>query len=357
MTIALLTRGFVSKLQKIVNQVPLSPTDAQALLVKELEMLPDNMTSALGIFQADVIIRTAIVAALADMRKNPWLIDYAFASLPKDELTHKDYGAKSVSAAKEWFLKTKVPGVMVPRLNDAQVPCISIHLQSSEESEVTLGDVHYQATEANDSSWPTLTSSFNPVNYSAATGIMVVPQEIQNQLVIVPGMILVDAVGKSHEIIDAFDDGSFSLSQGTVADFKDSVIRPARPAYITHLESVGYRETYQIGCHVGSEPVYLTWLHSLVCFALLRYKQAYLEARGFERSVFSSSDFSRNESFESELVFSRYINLTGSVRQYWPKEVKATITSTSQAVKVIGSGHLPSDTNPKNSLWTGDLDE
>ena len=347
--LSLLTRGYISKIQRIVNQVPLSPTDAQSLLVKELEFMPDNMTSAVGIFQSDVILRTAVVAALADLRKNSWLLEYAFASLPKDELTMKDYGERSVSAAKDWFLKTKIPVVMVPRLNDAQVPCISIELLSSEEAEVTLGDVHFCPTEDNNSSWPALTSSFNPVNYSAATGIMVAPQSIQDEVVIVPGMVVVDNIGKIHEILDVFDDGSFILEQGTVADFKASTIRGSRPALVTQLESVIYREQYRLGVHVGSEPVYLTWLHSIVCFALLRYKQALLEARGLERTVFSSSDFSRNEGFESELVFSRYISMTGFVRHMWPKAINPKITGINPGIKVLTNTPTPATTP---SIWT-----
>lgn len=103
MTVALLTRGYISPIKTIVQQVPLSPSDGQALLVKSLELPLSNSltTEALGIHQSDVIIRTAIVAALADLRANPWLLDYVFASLPKDEMTMKDYGEKSVEKAKE----------------------------------------------------------------------------------------------------------------------------------------------------------------------------------------------------------------------------------------------------------------
>ena len=152
MTVSLLTRGYISSAKKIVEQVPLSPSEGQALLIKSLDLpLPPSMTTeALGVHQSDVIIRTAIVAAIADLRANPWLLDYVFASLPRDDRTMKDYGEKEVQRAKEWFMKTNVPVFMVPRMDEAKVPCITIKLLDSSEAEVTLGDVHYQEKEDND---------------------------------------------------------------------------------------------------------------------------------------------------------------------------------------------------------------
>lgn len=358
MSLSLLTRGYLASSKKIVQQVPLSPTEGQALLVKSLELpLPPSMTTeAIGIHQSDVIIRTALVAAIADLRANPWLLDYVFASLPRDDMTMKDYGEKEVQRAKEWFMKTNIPVYMAPRLDEAKIPCISIKLMESSEDIVTLGDIHYQEKEDNDSQWPALTASFTPERYNSATGIMVVSQQVQDALVIAPGMVVVDNIGKAHEILEVNADGSFTIPQGTVADFRNSVIKGAKPSYVTRLESVGYREVYQIGVHVSGEPVYLTWLHSIIVFILLRYKQTLLEARGLERTVFSSSDFDKNDMFEAEMVFSRYISMTGYVRQYWPKGSEPKLTSFNPfPLRVIGGDKLP-EGDPDDSLWVGDQD-
>lgn len=354
MGIFLISRGWVGKTRYITTQVPLNPTEGQALLVKSLELpLPSSLTTeSLGIHQSDVIIRTALVAAIADLRANPWLLDYVFASLAKDELTVKDYGEKEIQRAKEWFLKTNIPVFMVPRLDESKVPCITIKLVDSQESEVTLGDIHYQSTEGNDAQWPALAGPFTPTNYNAATGIMVVPQGVSDNLIIAPGMVVVDGIGKAHTIEEVFEDGSFSIKQGTIADFLGATIKGAKPAFITRLESVNYRETYQLGVHAAGEPVYLTWLHSIVVFILLRYKEALLEARGFERSVFNSSDFDRNEGIsETEFVFSRYISMVGYVRQYWPKAIEPKITSFDPQIVALGENEDVEDTEFGGQLW------
>lgn len=364
MTVSLLTRGYVCTAKKIVQQVPLSPTEGQALLVKTLALpLPPSMTTeAIGIHQSDVIIRTALVAAIADLRANPWLLDYVFASLPRDDMTMKDYGEKEVQRAKEWFLRTAIPVFMTPRLDEVKIPCITIKLMDSNEDIVTLGDVHYISREDNDSQWPALSPVFTPDKYNSATGIMVVSTQIQEALVIAAGMVVVDNIGKSHEILEVYEDGSFAIAQGTVADFRNSVIKGAKPSYVTSLESTGYRETYQIGVHVSGEPVYLTWLHSIVVFILLRYKQTLLEARGFERSVFNSSDFDKNEGLPtSENVFSRYVSITGYVRQYWPKDLKPKITSFDPYLLAEAmdeaSPEPDVDELDKDSLWTVDVND
>jgi len=86
-----------------------------------LTPLDPSTTSTLGIHQSDVIIRTAIIAALADLRANPWKLDYVFSSLPKDTLTAKSYGEKDIAQAKRWFLSTEIPVTMVPRIDKAKL--------------------------------------------------------------------------------------------------------------------------------------------------------------------------------------------------------------------------------------------
>lgn len=311
-------------------------------------------TQALGIFQADIILRTAIMAAIADLRARPYLLDYVFASLPADALTSTSYGQKEVDRAKEWFLKTNIPVVMVPRIDEAKIPCITIKLVSSAEAEneVTLGDIHYVTSELTDWSTP-LTDKFTPSSYVASTGAMTIPSSVT--LILAVGQVVVDAQGGEHPILNINDDGSVQIAP-TRADFTGAYIKGAAPDTSVTLESAPYRESYQIGVHVAGEPVYLSWLHSIVTFCLLTYKQALLEARGFERSVFQSSDFDRNEISEGELVFSRYITISGYVRQYWPKDFEPLIYSVETVLQVIGGDHLPSDQNPANALWIGDLD-
>lgn len=362
--ISMLSRGYISPIQiieRIVGTVPLSPSEAQNLLVKSLELpLPTSLQDAKGIFQSDVIIRTALVAAIADLRANPWLLDYVFASLPKDDLTLKDYGEREVDQAKKWFLQTNIPVFMNVRVPDSgKPPCITIALANSDESENTLGDVHYHPREDLETPWLALTKLFDPISYNAATGIMVIPDEIVASLVLAKDMVIIDRYGKGYVVIEVLADNTVSILPGTVADFHNATIKPSKPSYVAALEGAKFKETYTIGCHAINEPVHLTYLHSIVVFILLRYRQALLECRGFERSYISSSDFHKNEHFDMEQVFSRYIAISGYVYQSWPKAISARVTSFANQLAIIDGGHAPveaADQTIDDLTWVGDQD-
>ena len=75
----------------------------------------------------------------------------------------------------------------------------------------------------------------------------------------------------------------------------------------------------------------LTWLWSVAKYALMRYREGMLEHRGFQISSIKSSDYLRNDAFQSlgENVYSRFIVLTGQVEETWLKSPKRTIEAMS----------------------------
>jgi hypothetical protein len=303
---------------------------------------PTQHTQALGVFQSDIIIRSAIIEALADIEANPWLLRYAFASLANDPLTRTDYGEQEIERAKEWFLSTNVNVVMNLNTNEIKFPAVSITLMASNEveGEGTLGDVHYKPQEDNDYEWPTVVGPISPTAYSVTSGIIAFdPATIPDSVVLAQGMIVVTKTGVQYPILEVVDNATVQIQPGIVTDLGGLTIKPSRPAFLTQLESTVYRETYAIGCHCDSEAVHLIYLHSVIVFALLRYKQALIEARGFERTTLTSADLRRDEQMLPEMLYNRYIQISGTVRQAWPKYITRKITGTLSApVPTIGSG-------------------
>jgi len=337
-------------------------------LIRALELpLPETLTRIVGIHQSDVIIRSALEAGLADLRANPFLLDYVFASLPQDVLTWREYGEKSLQAAKKWFLTTHVPVSIAPRLDESKWPQITIDLLESSEvvPEATLGDVNYEPTEQNGQNWPALTPQFTPKSYNASTGVVVLgatPEAWVGR-----GMFLVDKQGQAHEIVESISDVSFriSVAAGVIPDLRNCVLKSRRPSWNVDVESSSFKESYRIGIHT-TDPVHLTWLHAIVQFALLRYKQVLLEARGFERSTLSSSQVARDQGFETENLFSRFITVSGFVRQFWPKAITPVIDGVEMDNAGSGTGFavsgLDADVStalvedPAEQLWMGNLD-
>lgn len=339
------------------------PIPYEIPLAVTLELpLPDSLTQILGVHQSDVIIRSAIVAALADIRANPWLLDYVFASLPQDPLTWKQYGERDLNEAKKWFLATDVAVSVLPNMDESKWPKITIELSDSREveTEASLGDVNYTPTESNDSTWPSLNQSpITPISYIPSTGVVKLSGE--PDFFIFPGMFMVDRRGDPHEILTVIDSKTFTISPGTVADLSKSNIKSRRPSWNVDVESASFKETYRIGIHVSGEPGHLTWLHSIMVFALQRYKEILMEARGFERSSFASTQIARAEWSEAENVLSRYLTISGYVRHFWPKAISRRVdgvefeglqvSGNNADVRMEGSG-----TDPEDSLWIGNLD-
>jgi hypothetical protein len=312
-------------------------------------------SEATGIFQSDLLIRHAVVEGFKELRANQWLLDYVMAGIKFDDLTKKVYGQKDVDNMKKWFLKTDIPVIVYGSLVAVEAPAITIALQSSNEAENTLGDVHYVPQEdVPDGAWPDLTPVFAAI-LNVTTGLVTVP--ISVVVDIFPGMVIMDAEGVSHEILTVESERVFTIESGLVHDFSHCTLRAGSPATLQTLESAAFNETYQLGCHVAGEPLQLVFLHSLLCFILLRGRQDFLEGRGFEKSTFSSSDFAKNEYFAVENAWTRYITITGSVRQCWPKRRYSKITGVVSRIRPIGSGNLPSESRPVDGQsWIGDLD-
>ncbi len=280
--------------------------------------VPVRTTEAQGIFQSDIIIRSALVEGMDDLRRNPWLLSYCFANEAQDSLTRARYGERDIAEATRWFQNNAVSVRMIPIGNEAKAATISIKLVSSSEAEVTTADTHYIPQEENELQWPDLLGPLNPIGYDPATGIITCPEGSIGSFIIVSDMLVLLQDGTTIPVVSAPGPDTLQIRPGPVGKLDGLRVRGQPPTGINFLESVLYAETYQIGIHVAAEPTYLTWLHSIVCFILLRYKKTLLESRGFEQSIFSSSDFSRNPIVDTEQFYSRYITITGKVRQYWP---------------------------------------
>lgn len=282
-----------------------------------------------GIFQSDIIIRTALVEGIRDLRRNPHLLDYAFVSLRQDELTKDTYGEKEATKAKKWFLSTDIPVIVDYRLDPDIGTCVVLTLDSCGESENILGDINYIPQESTELVWEPLTSKFNATSYDSTTGTLKIPESVSNELVIVPGMNVIDSEGGVHEIKSVAQDQTILvLAEPRMADFTNCFIKGTSPRGITELESLFFKETYRITINVHGDPFQATWLYSIILFILLRYKESLLEARGFGRSVINNiSPFAKNEATGKENYWTRIISLSGYVCQSWPKDTNERLQS------------------------------
>lgn len=302
------------------------------------------------IFQGDVIIAELLRQGIDDLRKNPWLIDDVFSSFLTEPALKDKYGQKEIDRAKEWFMNNKIDVNLRFRMDKDEYPCVSIALGGSSEIDdmKSTGDLSADVETLIPSQIgkpiPYIVKPFTPDSYDEASNSIVVPSSVSLRLVR-QGMVLVDTANGSGYVIEDVKDDTIVFVPGDepLSGNKFAVI-PKYQFYRVRREHSFFQESYQIGCHVAGDPAALLWLHSIVVYLMLRYRESMLEGRQFAQSSISSTDLLSDGSLGSpgvENIYSRYINLTGQVEHSWlkaPMRVIEAIEITKETDKGLRSG-------------------
>lgn len=322
------------------------------------------------IFQGDVVIRDLIVRGIEDMRKNLWLIDDVFSSLSTDPDYKDKYGAKEIDAAKDWFVNNKIEVNLRYRHDKDQFPCVTIALGSSSEIEDMkhLGDLSTQVETLMPNQIgkpiPYILKPFVPSSYNQSTGELTVPSTVKLRAVR-PSQILVDPDTGNGYIIQAVEKNKIIIEAGTQLSLSRAGVVPRFQFYKARREHTFFNESYSIGCHVHGDPAALLWLHAIVVYLILRYRESLLEAKCFTQSSISSSDLTPNSAFEGlggENVYSRYITLSGMVENTWlktPTRVIEAVEFTNESeegiksnIKICSNLDSPDFLDTEEDPWT-----
>lgn len=280
-----------------------------------------------GIISTDIIVRSALIAGLQELRTQPDLIDYALCSLLHDQLTIDTYGQAEIDNARSWFLSTKIPVFSARRLDAKELPCITVTLLRSNESRNTLGDRDYEVKEfVNNKPWLTLTKPFI-AEYDFTTGKVKVPDSLKTELYIVPGMYIIDDSGLALEILEVLTDSTFLIAKNQIISLKQATIKGKPPKRTINLHSAYFEEGLLIGCHVIGDQSRLLWLHSLVLFSLLRGRMTLLESRGLQVTSLGSSDIKDTDLGTEQPGFARYISISGQAMHGWVGAEADTVQS------------------------------
>lgn len=329
----------------------------------------------MAIFQSDLSIKTAIQLGLEDVRKNTWLIDDILGDINVNPYLTDKY-KDQIAACKEWFLANQIDIYMAERRDKDRFPCITITLgTSSEKDEMkTMAD---QSTEKVrllpnqiGKPIPYVVKPFVGFSYDAGTGDVTVPADTKNIEGVAPGMILVDpATGQGYVINDISPDG-LVIETGLTITAAQLAVVPQYQFYEARVEHSFFQETYNIGCHAHGDPQALLWLHSIVLYSILRYRESLLEAQGFSQCNLSSSDLMANDAFSGaggEEVYTRYITLTGQVENSWiksPRRVLEVIALKDKdadgfigGIKIISNLDTPDFIDQSEQTWTTVEDE
>ena len=296
----------------------------------------------MAIIATDILIKSMLEAAIADYRANSWIVEDVFSGLASDPLAAPEAGWKEVKTAMNWFQRTDIPVLLQHRIGDApKIPCISIAYQPSREMQerASLGDdgiVEDYTSHGNGEiiAVQKITRNFTPSEYDKSEGLFTMPKGVSTE-VMSSGNYVVAKSGKAYEITRIVGTKQFNVAPGTIDDFTDCYIAPKSTVWNVHREITFLSESYQIGCHTQNDPSTTIWLWQLVFYSFLRYKEAFLEGRGFELSGLQSSALERNQQFEAENVFSKYITISGQTCGTWIKFIAPKLESVTGGIKIL----------------------
>jgi|GEM_PF-2589504 len=301
----------------------------------------------MGIFQADVVIKTIVELAFDDVRKNDWLVDDILSDCVVNPYLKDKYGQSQIDACKEW-LKNNQVDVALGYLENNKLPLITIILGASQEKEgmKSMADL---STESKillpneiGKPIPFVIKPFVPAGYDQNTGIVSLPQSVIDKDSIAEGMILVNPENGTGYIIQEIVPEGVRIEAGMEIDATQLAVVPQYQYYVARIEHSFFQESHTIKCTAHGNAQVCLWMWGIVKYALMRYREGLLEANGFSESVLSSGDLAPDPLFPGEggeLAWSRAIGLTGQVENTWIKSPHRVIEKIS--LKELTPGEAP----------------
>jgi hypothetical protein len=314
-----------------------------------------------GIFQGDILIKTAIELGMDDMRKNPWLLDHLLSDLTHIKYVSDKYGKKQVDAFKEWFLNGNVDIYMRGIRDKDRLPCVTISVDASNEK-VDMKFMADQSTESTillpktvGKTIPYVIQPFTPTGYDQETGAISVDESV-NLALIAPGMIVVNPVNGQGFPIEGLEVETILIAAGTAFEASQLGVLPKHIFYKARIEHTFFQETYTVGCYAHGDPQNTIWLHNIVLYSLLRYRESLLEANGFAESVINNAPLMPNSNWTgpgAEDAWMRTITLSGQVENSWVKSPRRFIENVVPTFQIISNLNTPEFVNSTSpQVWT-----
>jgi hypothetical protein len=282
----------------------------------------------MGIHQSDLKIRSAIILGLQDIKNNPWLIDYILEDVVKDPYL-KDQYQTQIEACKEYLRNNEIEVLMRMRNDKDRYPCITITLGSSRERDdlKIMADSLANCTEVLMPNQigkpiPYIIKPFTPTYYDSATGKIGIDINTPGFEALSIGQVVVDPEACVGSPILEIGNGYVKIEENIEFKGSELGIVPQYPFYKAKKEATRFEEHYTIGIHVHGDTQPLLWIHSIVMFALLRYRESMLEGRGFSQTTINTGDIMENPYFSGpggEMGYSRSITVSGLVEHSWLK--------------------------------------
>lgn len=272
----------------------------------------------------DLILEAVIRDGLANLTKNQKIIDDIFSSLTEN-YNRRKYGISELDKIKKLITTTQVNVVHSYSEITANLPCYSIQLGSDVEAKnlARIGDfnadVREDLTDPTDIADLIVLDSIVVEAYDPLSGKVSVSNGSDLDA-IHPNLIFVDGSGAEFPIragVSNSDDTKFFFIDKkqtvNISDFCH--IKSA--LNFTQFEVNGVTSDVQIMVGVHTKDALTTkYLYTMLKYFILSRKPDLIN-RNFILASYQGSDFTRNMEYQGDIVFNRFLTVTGKVEDSW----------------------------------------
>ncbi len=174
-------------------------------------------TEVVGIWQGDIVIKSAIEKMLKELKSNPDLIDDVLASLPQDMVTADRYGDKTITQLRKWFADIEVEVLLGLKFRYMEKPAIvALELGDENENEATIGDKNYEPLEDHPRK-PGIKRAVESLHADASYTIAVFAHGEPEYMLFLQALVLFQLLRRKEDLFDARGYVVSKFSMGTAA--------------------------------------------------------------------------------------------------------------------------------------------
>jgi hypothetical protein len=307
----------------------------------------------------DLVVESVIRDGLANINKNPDLIDDVFASFLENYNIRK-YGQEELDRLKDFIVNKQVRVVHSFGEVDAKVPSFSIQLGNDADAkrEAVLSDFMGQEdTPFEDGSQEQIDTIL------VANGDVLSYEPNSGKLNFDLAVDLSD-VTKNKKLVNA--DGEWviigpvinNMTERAVFIEKNQTIDISKPMNVvsqldfTRKEINGIHSDVSIliGCH-SKDALLTKYLYVLLKYFILSRKPDLIK-RCFIASSFTGSDFTRNLEIKGDMVYTRFMTITGKTEDNWNGADVELFDDLQVQIAVPGDEATAEDLDRENSSVT-----
>ena len=276
----------------------------------------------MGVPLSEFVIETVLRDGLNELRINSDRLDDIFSKFLNAYFVNQ-YGQSKIDELKTHIQNKQVKIVQSWAMVPTEVPCISIELLRASEDE-DIQQFSNEFEEESEAKTPTVyVNTITPGTYDSKTGKLIV-LNVADLSQIHPGLVFVDASGVKFPMhagnSNLLGNKFINIGKDQDPDLSgDGYIESSIDETRTRRRMIRIRETLRLGVHAANDIHLTKYLYYLLIY-ILKSRQSSLIDRGINLDKGIGEVFDRDDSFQGENIFSRFLTMSCLTEFDWDQE-------------------------------------